>query len=383
MSCESCYSGCVQTVADECVRYTGPDSLALEIQTGDSLAIVEERLIDYLTSCLDGTGINLSINPGIICPIVQTFLPSNPECIYTLPEYLTALTRGICAVQDEVSVLQYELSRLQGTYNVGCLVGVLPTDGTVAILQATINKLCTVSFNLTALSLDVDNNYVKLSDLNTLIQAYLDSQSGNTSQQYLKMVPYTAIEYYGPLTNFDGSGAGLQTLGWDKVYLCNGANGTPDKRGRVGVGAIQDVPGGPLNPAVDPAYTGNPNYDLGDISGVNSVVLGVNNLPTHTHTPTVLVTEAPHAHALASVGTNGGGGAPDLGPGGTLQRNFSDSGNLGYRLVNSTVSPADLGISSSVKTNVSVGVTNANIGSNVPHTNIQPVIAAYYIMYIP
>ena len=381
-SCDACYNGCVETVSDQCVRYTGPDSLALEIQTGDSLAIVEERLIDYLTSCLDGTGINVAINPGIICPVVETFLPVTPDCIYTVPEYLTALTRSICYVQDEISVLQFELGKLQGIYNVNCLVGVLPDSGTVAILQATINRLCVVDFNLTALTLNVNNNYVKLSDLNSLIQAYLDEQSGNNSQQYKKMIPYVALEYYGPLTNFDGAGAGLQSLGWDKVYLCNGANGTPDKRGRVGVGAIQDVPGGPLNPAVDPAYTGNPNYNLGDTGGVNSVVLGVNNLPTHTHTPAVVVTEAPHDHSLASVGTNGEGG-PTLGPGGTLQVEMAESGNGSYRLSNSTTALATLGKTSSTLTNITVGVTNANTGSNVPHTNIQPVVAAYYIMYIP
>jgi hypothetical protein len=354
----------VQVTSDECVRYTGPDSVPLDIQTGDSLAVVERQLIDTVTSFLDGSGIKLTINPGFICPIIQTFLPAPVEGKYTLPDYITGLTRGACAIQDEVGNLYYQLSLLQGTYDVNCLVGVLPTDGTVAILQATINKLCQTATDLTALSLDVSSNYVKLADLNGLIQAYLDSQSGNITQQYKKMVPYTAVEYYGPLTNFDGSGAGICDLGWDKVYLCNGANGTPDKRGRVGVGAIKDVPGGPLNPAVDPAYTGNPNYDKGDTAGVNSVVLGVNNLPTHSHGSSVntTVTDPGHTHLAGKTGETGGGGTIAL------------SSNPGANYMTS---------SSTTGITVNTTVTIGNTGSNIAHTNIQPVIAAYYIMYIP
>ena len=362
-SCDACYNGCVETVSDQCVRYTGPDSLALEIQTGDSLAIVEERLIDYLTSCLDGTGINVAINPGIICPVVETFLPVTPDCIYTVPEYLTALTRSICYVQDEISVLQFELGKLQGIYNVNCLVGVLPDSGTVAILQATINRLCQTSANLTSLTLNVQDNYVSLDELNGLIQAYLDEQSSGGTQQYTKMVPYTVVEYYGPLTNFDGTGAGISTLGWDKVYLCNGANGTPDKRGRVGVGAIVGVPGGALNFNVDPAYTGNPNYSIGDTTGTNLVALTIPQLPSHTHTATALseVFDPGHTHAFAGAVFNGGEG---------------QSGRVGQ--------PATLNTASAVPgISVTTGVTNANTGSNQGHPNIQPVLAAYYIMYIP
>lgn len=374
-SCDACYNGCVETVSDQCVRYTGPDSLALEIQTGDSLAIVEERLIDYLTSCLDGTGINVAINPGIICPVVEIFLPVTPDCIYTVPEYLTALTRSICYVQDEVSTLQFELAKLQGTYNVNCLVGVLPDSGTVAILQATINRLCQTSANLTSLTLNVQDNYVSLDELNGLIQAYLDEQSSGSTQQYTKMVPYTAVEYYGPLTNFDGTGAGIQSLGWDKVYLCNGANGTPDKRGRVGVGAIQGVPGGALNFNVDPAFTGNPNYSIGDTTGTNLVALTIPQLPSHTHTTNVSQSTSTEANGLL------------VDPGhfhyaGNSPEGWDSAGDIGIvnrapQNVQTTVSKTGI----SVTTNV--GVSNNNTGGNQGHSNIQPVLAAYYIMYIP
>jgi microcystin-dependent protein len=373
----------VQVTPDECVRYTGPDSIALEIQTGDTLATVDQKLIDTVTSMLDGSGIKIELNPGFICDLLQTYLPSVPDSKYPLPDLITAIIRTVCFMQVyEIGGLYFQLSLLQGEYDIQCLEDVAFDDGTVKVLQATITKTCQTADNLAVLTEDVNNNYVKLADLNMLIQAYLDSQSGNITQQYKKMVPYTAVEYYGPLTNFDATGAGLTNLGWNKIYLCNGSNGTPDKRGRVGVGAINGVPGGPLNPSVDPTYVGNPNYDLGDTGGINSVALGLNNIPNHTHTATVLVSEAPHTHALASVGTYGAGG-PTLGPGGTLQVVMSEEGNGSYRLSNSTTSPANLGVTSPTKTNLTVGVTNSSVGNGVAHTNIQPVVAAYYIMYIP
>ena len=114
------------------------------------------------------------------------------------------------------------------------------TSDTHAVLQAVITKLCDLDVELAALALDVDTNYVKLADLNSLIAAYIASTSTSGVQYYTRMVPYTVVEYYGSLTgNFDVTGAGLND--WDKIYLCNGLNGTPDKRGRVPVGVIVGV----------------------------------------------------------------------------------------------------------------------------------------------
>jgi microcystin-dependent protein len=189
------------------------------------------------------------------------------------------------------------------------------------------------------------------------------------------MIPYAAIEYYGPLTNFDGTGAGISALGWDKVYLCNGSNGTPDKRGRVGVGAIFDVPGGPLSSVVNPIYAGNPNYDLGDLVGANTVGLNVSQLPSHTHATTVSQSTATKANGLlVDPGhTHYAGHTPEQ---------WGGSGTIGI----TTNSPQNV-LTTSSYTNISVttavGVSNGNTGSGENHANIQPVIAAYYIMYIP
>ena len=65
--CSNCYNGCTEIVSDKCVRYTGIDVPILGIQTGDSLSFVEQCIITFLTSTLDGTGIKLTIYPEIIC----------------------------------------------------------------------------------------------------------------------------------------------------------------------------------------------------------------------------------------------------------------------------------------------------------------------------
>ena len=129
------------------------------------------------------------------------------------------------------------------------------TSGTHSILQVVIVQLCTVKSDLAALALNVATNYVSIANINSYIAAYLASLNpGGTVMFKDKMVPYTAVEYYGPLSNFDSTGAGLGQ--YDRIFICNGLNGTPDKRGRVGVGAILNVPGGPLDAAVNPLTPG-------------------------------------------------------------------------------------------------------------------------------
>lgn len=367
MSCESCYNGCVEIVSDQCVRYTGPDSAPLNIETGDTLLSVEEVLISRVVSFLNGSGITITVNSGYYCTLVSQYLPVG--VLPTVPQLFTALVRAACSLEGQVDTINSTLDTLNADYTIGCLEGVTASSDTHAIVQATINKLCITVSNLNALSLDVNTNYVKLADLDALIAAYIAGQSGNVTQQYLKMVPFTVVEYYGPLTNFDGTGAGISALGWNKVYLCNGSNGTPDKRGRVGVGAIVGVPGGPLAAAVDPAYAGNPNYDLEDVAGANTVVLNVNQLPSHTHTAVAsassVVTDPGHSHYA--------GNSPE---------GWDSSGSIGIvnrspQNVQTTVAVTGISVATTVN------VSNTNTGSNQGHANIQPVIAAYYIMYIP
>ena len=361
MSCESCYNGCVQTVSDECVRYTGINYAALGVETGDNLVSVEQAIMNALVPLLSGEGDAIALN--ISCPIVDLYLPAHTP---NTQELFTATVSAICSLQAQVFTINDVLTILNANYTIGCLTGVTSSSDTHAIVQAIINKLCLTVTDLAALTLDVDTNYVKLADLDALIAAYLASQGGGGSnQQYLKMVPYVAYEYYGSLTNFDGTGAGLNSAGFYKVYLCNGLNGTPDRRGRVAVGAIQNVPGAPLDAAVNPANPGNPNYAIFNTAGANTVTLITSQMPSHSHGATATsigtISPNPHSHSYAGVQAPSGQG---------------DGSRTSVPLTRDTSSV-------SLTVDITTSVTNANTGGGAAHANIQPVIAAYYIMYIP
>lgn len=372
MSCsncppEACYNGCVQVVSDQCVTYTGLDSVPLDITSGDNLQLVIENIIDKLVPLLTGEGDQITLTSAIRCAVINGYLPVPTTANqWTSEEVFQALVKVVCNLQTQITAIAADIATLNADYTIDCLTGVTSSSDTHAIVQAIINKLCETVDDLTTLELDVATNYVKLADLDALIAAYIASQGGGSStQQYLKMVPYVAYEYYGSLSNFDGSGMGIPANGFFKVYLCNGLNGTPDKRGRVAVGAIQNVPGGPLDAAVNPANAGNPNYTLYTTAGANTVTLITSQIPAHSHNATAVSTATvspnPHSHTVAGANTPGGSGTGD---------------RLGVAATKTT-STVDLSVT------VSTGVTLSSTGGGASHPNIQPVIAAYYIMYIP
>lgn len=77
-NCSNCYNGCSEIVSDQCVKYTGVNVPVLGIQTGDSLSYVEQALIEFLTSTLNGTGIKPDIDPAIICALIRMAAPAKP-----------------------------------------------------------------------------------------------------------------------------------------------------------------------------------------------------------------------------------------------------------------------------------------------------------------
>jgi len=357
MSCSNCFNGCAEIVSDQCVRYTGIDVPILGIQNGDSLSLVEQSLITFLVSTLDGTGIKPNIDPAIICDLVKNYLPTCGDI--TIVDLFNALIKAACDLQTQIDAIDATLLTLNGDYTVGCLSGVIASSDTHAVLQAVITKLCLVVADLAALTIDLHTNYVLLADLDALIAAYINSIPVS-SQYYTKMIPYTVVEYYGSLSNFNATGAGLAGLGWDKIYLCNGLNGTPDKRGRVPVGAIQTVPGGALATAVNPASSAfNPNYAVGDVSGANSIILNATQIPAHTHN--AVVTEPPHHHTFQNA--EGYTGSPTS----TITGSGANA-------------PAAVSTSS---TTTGISIVNSSTGGGLAHSNTQPVCACYYIMYIP
>jgi microcystin-dependent protein len=389
MSCSNCYNGCQEIQSDKCVRYTGVNSAPLGIENGDNVNSVLETLISRVVSYLNGTGIDISIDLDAYCELVTKYLPAcKPTCEPpTLPELLEALVKAACDLQGQIDTtntaldaVEAALTTLNANYTVDCLSGVTASSDTHDVVQAIITKLC-------ALNLDVSTNYVKKSQLNDLIQDYLDDTEV-TEKYYTKMVPFTVVEYYGPLSGYPSSSDGFTAGGagfgyWEKIYLCNGNTVgsvvTPDKRGRSPIGAIIGVGGGPLDSQVNPATSPlNVNYAVGTKNGVNGVVLSESNLPAHTHSATVTDT---HYHNLVGNDTLGGTCLP-ITPSDPIASDGSCGGSSSnYDLSKSAQSNASLGKSSGPigSTSVTIGST----GGNTAHTNTHPVIACYYIMYIP
>jgi len=367
-NCTNCYNGCTEIISDRCVKYTGIDIPELGIQTGDTLSSVEQSITTYLVSVLDGSGVKIDLSSIDICALVQLYLPVCSTCTdISIADIAKALIQAVCDLQEQVDALVAQFATLNADYTIGCLTGVTASSDTHAIVQAVINKVCTLEVDLTALALDLDTNYVKIIDLDTYIAAYLAS-IGTSTKYYNKMIPYTVVEYYGSLTgNFDATGAGLVLGNWEKIYLCNGLNGTPDKRGVVGVGVTDGTMLGGVMPAqTNPGSSPfNPTYTLNSIgSTVNATTLLIGQIPNHTHVATVTLTDPGHTHTYKY--TND---ITTSGPAAIEDGVVTDTSATGA--INSNT------------TGITVTVSNAAQGGSGAHSNVQVGLGCYYIMYIP
>ncbi len=345
MACEDCFRNCPTIVPDRCVEYTGPDVACLGICTGDTLYQVEAAIAEKLCAAVVGTGIDLS-DVEITCEFLTDILGNNSP---TLVGLMNMLIEASCTLKELIDAINVTIGSTY-VFNTECLTGTLTTRDD--IIQAVITKLCAVDVRVTAIEAD----YVKNSDLCTLVQACLSGGGGTPSTQYnLRMVPGVVYPYTGSLINFDNTGKGLTAFNFDKVYLCNGLNGTQDWRGRSPIGAINNVPGATLDAAVDPSLPANAglNYNLNQKVGASSVTLSLPQIPAHTHG----VNDPGHKHQV--LGYVGGGSSQFA----------AGTGNFWYKDPNTTTSIT--------------GITLQSAGGGQPHTNLQPSIACYYIIYIP
>lgn len=371
--CSNCYNGCAEVSSDKCVRYTGVNVPLLGISNGDTLLYVEQQLIAYLSSALDGTGIKITFAPSIICDLIKKYLPTCGDV--SLLDVLITLVKSICDLQEQVAAIKSDIDTLNADYDVDCLTGVTNSSDTHSILQAVITELCSVSSDLAALTLDVATNYVKIADVDSYIADYLASVAP-ANKAYTKMLPYSPVPYFNSLSGYPTPSDQLSTTGegtgyWEKVYICNGLSTTPDLRGRTVVGAIVGVGGAALSPAVDPANPFNPNYSIGSTAGANYVTLTPAQIPPHTHPSTV--GDPGHIHPTAQFYSRPlNYGSENSTP--ALQKQLGANSTLG--------TPDTLNIGTSAQTGVSVTVEN-NVGGGGAHANNQPALACYYIMYKP
>lgn len=367
MSCTNCFNGCSEIVSDKCVKYTGVDIPALGIQTGDTLEFVEQTLASFLITALDGTGIKPEISFETACTLVTKYLPECSVCgIPTLNDILQALISAACDLQEQITNVVTSIDILEAPYTTGCVtVPETTLSNTHNVLQAVITNLCALNVSVEALQ-DLQVTNVDESNVNDYIAAYIASIN-LLDKYYTRMVPYSILPWYGDISGkFSLGGAGYGA--WENIYLCNGLNSTPDMRGRVPVGLTNGLMGGdPMDPQVDPVNPKNPNYFLGNKTGVNYVALTTPQIPIHTHANTAISTDAGHTHTIpANMYYNGLVPTP-----------------LGFQLNNqayiATVSQTS-GVGNAI---ITTTMTNATAGGGETHTNTQPSIGTFYIMYIP
>lgn len=375
-NCSNCYNGCTEIVSDRCVRYTGIDVPVLGIQTGDSLSFVEQALITFLTSTLDGEGIKIDLAGINVCDLVNKYLPTCKDL--TIVDISKALIQAACDLQLQVDAIDATLTILNADYSIPtdptygpCLTGVTSSSDTHAIVQAVINRLCLLVSDVRALSLDLQTNYSSNgTELDNYIANYLATHSSSSNLISNRMVPYSVVPYFGPLSNFSSTGVGLGD--WVNIYLCNGINGTPDLRGRVPVG-VTSVPGGSAySPQVDPAL-GNPNYVLNVPLGTNGVTLTVTQIPAHAHpgsSATTSISPNPHTHTITP--NNPGFTSTSFLP--------TPNGSSGFVTV---VNPGGPLLAENITLTAATALTIASQGSGEAHPNFQPGLGCYYIQYRP
>lgn len=368
-NCKDCFNGCHPIVSDNCTQYTGPDISLLGISNGDTLAFVESQIFSYILSIITGEGVIIDLQEAELCDLISSYLPLTE--IITLENIIKALTQAVCFVNTKIIEITNQLNLLEADYDIKCLQGVTNSSNTHLTLQATINKVCKIQADFTVLLSDLATNYVTSGNINQYIQNYNQTVL-NTNLISFKMIPKIAYEYYPSSAelagNFDTTGAGLGI--WAKVYLCNGDNGTPDKRGRVAVGATNMAGVIPMITDINPSVSNfpNPAYAIGSKFGKNSVALSLPETAAHTHTATAtaISTDAGHNHT-----------------GTTKRLTESTDPGTGRNAVDITATePITINVGyAQIKT--TVDVTNSIEGNSQPHNNIQPSIGAYYIMYIP
>lgn len=357
-NCKDCLQNCPEIISDQCVQYTGPDLLApFNVCQGDQLSIYEANIVAAIQSLADGTNtLPTSISITACTWFQQQFGTLTPN----INNLLQTLINGECSLYSQIIALAAQVSSFQSgsVIDTACLSGLTNTPSLPEIVQSIITLLCNINTTVNAFP----STYVRNSDLTNLVTTIVNNINGGggtVSQFNSRMVPFTAMPYFGPLSNFDSSGGGISSLGFSRVFVCNGLNGTPDLRGRVPVGAIRNVPGGALDPSVDPTVSpNNPNWALNDKGGETFHTLSSLELAAHTHP----VNDPGHSH-VSNIGED-----------------FKQGGSGGNAVL-STV--ALRGLFPQPTLSATTGISIQTAGGNQPHNNIQPSIASYYIMYIP
>src|SRR5687768_15819718 len=272
MACRNCFDNCDDPISDQCVKYTGPDIELLGICTGDTLSKVEEQLISKIANLLDGTGISLADVTFINAPWLASLFLGQDKTVSNLIQLLINSSQTLKQLIDSLAATSV-------SFNTGCLDGLPSNPSRDQIMQVLLYNFCQIKETVDSLP----GTYVTEADLTSLVTNIIKTTQGTTVKYKDRMVPYVVYPYVGPISNFDSTGKGFTSTGFERVFLCNGNNGTIDYRGRTMVGAVRNVPGGTLDAAVSPSSPenslSNVNYGLNEKFGKNFHKLATPELP--------------------------------------------------------------------------------------------------------
>lgn len=362
-------NNCDDPQYDKCVFYTGPDIPALCVKNGDSYADITKSVTDSLILLATGEGTTIS-DIVVNDPFLKDLLWNQEYTINNLVQALIDYSENIDGRLTTIeNVVNAPLS-----INAPCLT--LPANPSKdAILKATAEKLCVVNEAVE----DIAADYVKGTDLCTLVAECIDNRAtedgGNSTtiiQQYNYMPKYCVVAYFGPLNVFDATGKGIPALGYDKVYICNGNNGTQDLRGYTLVGANINVSGPALAAQVDPVNIANAGYAIsqGTKKGAYTHSLIPDEGPSHTHG----VTDGGHEHLLAR--PTGSFGALTSGVAIAAEAGLGSNSSYALRGVDGVPS---VGKSSRVNSNITINSS----GLGKAHNNMQPSFGVVWVIFLP
>ena len=153
------------------------------------------------------------------------------------------------------------------------------------------------------------NAHMKL-DAKTQLDLLVEKLSGR-----LMRIGYR-FEYGGSIDDFDGTGLGEVGTAAEGLAICNGLNGTPDRRGLSLVGAV-NVPNTGAG-SIPAGVKAGVNYSPGDVFGADEVTLTEAQLAEHNH-----------SYDKTTISSTGGSGTIEDGTGRTVNITATDSSNTG------------------------------------------------------
>ncbi len=137
----------------------------------------------------------------------------------------------------------------------------------------------------------------------------------------------------------------------------------PDLRSRIPIGTGQ----GP----------GLPDYALGNQVGQETVTLTVNQMPAHSHAATVQQASSPGSATATLNGINNAGGQST--PGGNYLGQDNGAGATSYATAGAPVAMHVGSVVANINVSPPAVMLSTN-GGNMPHENIQPILAMNYII---